>query len=397
MRYQTYLVLVVMLATIQLAVAVNAQSNDHPPAIRCVAFSPDGKYFAACSSRHLNHGKLAIWDTDSWALKHSRSQPVGFPRLTFSPDSQQLALSRFAPETQLFDVERGVKVGELKGHANHARCAAYTPDGTRIVTGSYDRTVMIWDATSHERLHKIDHGFGKVYEVGVSPDGKLLAIADADSYKLHLIDMDTLEPTFVSNRMGSLVPHVSFSPDGSLISASSWGGYSRHYDVETMELKYELNTNGADWTCFSPDGTLIAVAAQLSVFVYAFPTVDDETEETVRSLISQFQVDDYQDREDASRKLVALGGICEPLLTEAMESRDPEVRWRTRRLRKHLMSTEAARELTLGSESECVAFSPDGTLLVAGDKQGNIVAWNVSDWTVARRLTIPNEDLRARP
>jgi len=371
---------------------VQAQTAFATAQIRDIAFSPDGNLFAACASTSTSDGVLAIWDANSWAVRHVQREAVGYPRLAFSPDSRIMALARFAPEAHVIDAATGEKVGQVAGHKQYCRSVAFTPDGSRLVTGGYDSTVKIWNVETTKLLETITGPFGKVYEVDVSPDGRLLAVADADKFFLRLFDAESLEEVFASKRMGSLVPHVSFEPAGRLVSASSWGGYSRIYDVATKKLVFELDTNSADWTTFSADGRMIAVASQHSIFVYSFPRADEATERRIRQLIDEFDLESYELREAASRELAALGGVCEPYLAEAMETGGPEVRWRTRRLRDRLMSADAATKLDMEGESACAAFSPDGKLLVGGDQAGNLVAWNVQDWTVARKWTMPRPE-----
>ncbi|MFV1968472.1 MAG: WD40 repeat domain-containing protein [Pirellulaceae bacterium] len=367
-----------------------AQPASDRPVIRCVAFSPDGRYFAACGSRHAKDGQLAIWETESWRLTHQQRDTIGYPQLAFSPDSKSLVLSRFAPETHLIDIASGKTTRQFKGRAAHARCVTFTPDGSRVITGNDDRSARIWDVQTGALLETITGDFGNVYDVDVSPDGRLLAIADGEQYLLRLFDLDTLKQVFVTKRMGSLVPQVCFSPDGQRVAASSWGGYSRLYDVATKELRYEFDTNSARSTCFPADGQRIAVAASLKLYVFSFPTADSQLAKRIRQLIREFEQDDYQVREQASRELAALGGVTDPFLRAAIESQNPEVRWRARRLRKRLTSTDGARKLDMDRETECAIFSPNGKLLIGGDKNGNLIAWNVGDWTVAGRWTLPD-------
>ena len=42
----------------------------------------------------------------------------------------------------------GLEITTLSGHGGNVLAVAYSPDGTRIVSGCYDNSIKIWDATS---------------------------------------------------------------------------------------------------------------------------------------------------------------------------------------------------------------------------------------------------------
>ncbi|HEX2066138.1 MAG TPA: hypothetical protein VHI93_04925, partial [Candidatus Thermoplasmatota archaeon] len=60
----------------------------------------------------------------------------------------------------------------LKGHASHVYGVAFSPDGKRIVSGSGDMTVRVWDAITGGEAHTLRGHTGSVQSVAFSPDGK---------------------------------------------------------------------------------------------------------------------------------------------------------------------------------------------------------------------------------
>ena len=68
----------------------------------------------------------------------------------------------------------------LKGHAFSVRSVAFSPDGQRIVSGSADKTVKIWDANSGKELQTLRGHASGVRSVAFSPDGQRIASGSAD-------------------------------------------------------------------------------------------------------------------------------------------------------------------------------------------------------------------------
>ncbi len=60
---------------------------------------------------------------------------------------------------------------ELKGHTGHVNSVAFNKDGTRILTGSGDRTVKVWDARTGTELLELQGLTGFVMSASFSPDG----------------------------------------------------------------------------------------------------------------------------------------------------------------------------------------------------------------------------------
>ena len=78
---------------------------------------------------------------------------------------------------RIWDAHSGAQLAVLKGHEDIVYSAAYSPDGTRIVTASFDKTARIWDAASGAQLAVLAGHGGWVLSAAYSPDGTRIVTA----------------------------------------------------------------------------------------------------------------------------------------------------------------------------------------------------------------------------
>ena len=65
--------------------------------------------------------------------------------VAISPDEKKVISGSDDGTVRLWDVKTGKQVMCLEGHTGGVRAVAYSPDGKRVVSGSDDTTVRIWD------------------------------------------------------------------------------------------------------------------------------------------------------------------------------------------------------------------------------------------------------------
>src|SRR5262249_58849012 len=69
----------------------------------------------------------------------------------------------------------------LTGHTNILRSASFSPDGSRIVTASWDKTAKVWDAQTGAEKVPLKGHTGAVYSASFSPDGSRIGTAIWDT------------------------------------------------------------------------------------------------------------------------------------------------------------------------------------------------------------------------
>ena len=80
----------------------------------------------------------------------------------------------------------------LEGHSERVFSVAYSPDGTKIISGSRDKTVKIWDANTRECLKTLEGHSDDVWSVAYSPDGTKI-ISGSDDKTVKIWDTNTGE------------------------------------------------------------------------------------------------------------------------------------------------------------------------------------------------------------
>jgi WD40 repeat protein len=74
----------------------------------------------------------------------------------------------------------GEQLRELQGHTRTVTSVAFSPDGSRIVSGSLDSSVRVWDARTGEHLRELQGHTDSIWSVAFSPDGNRIVSGSYD-------------------------------------------------------------------------------------------------------------------------------------------------------------------------------------------------------------------------
>jgi WD40 repeat protein len=293
--------------------------------------------------------------------EHTRS-------LAFSPDGTVLASvagNREDFAIRLWQVPSGQALGALYGHDSIVWGVAFSPDGTLLASASGDRTVKVWDWRGRSLLRSIDLP-SDVGSVGFSPDGQTLAVGGVDAWPAAAVWMYRVaswEP--VKKLVESWnIPDLAFTPDGQWLVG---GGTSRNVRVwqtsdgaERATLSHPGQVTSID---VSHDGSTAATglceAAEPGQCIRGAMWLWDLTSGTLIQKFSDFP--DWVEGVAFSRdgSLVIAG------------SRDGSLR---------AYSTSDHRPLFAASTSGGIfdiALSPDGGYLATGRSDGKVDLWRI--------------------
>jgi WD40 repeat protein/serine/threonine protein kinase len=190
----------------------------------------------------------------------------GVTNVAFSPDGTRLATTSFDGTVKLWDVAGGRELYTFRGHQPaEVYGVAFSPDGKRVASASADRTAKVWEVATGALIATLTGHTAEVYGVAFSPDGKRIATASWDT-TARVWDATTGREVFPPLKGHTAeVFWVAFSPDGKRLATASWDRTARVWDAATgREVLPALQGHAAllYYVAFSPDGKRLATASQ---------------------------------------------------------------------------------------------------------------------------------------
>lgn len=245
----------------------------------------------------------------------------------------------------------------LRGHKGWVTSASFSPDGNRIVSGSADNTVKIWDAKTGECLRTL-HGHNyTISVVAFSPDGEQIASGDRWGHTLKIWDVKTGACLYTIEGHSGDIHDLCFSPDSRLVATAGDDKLIKIWDVKARSYVRTLkgHSNGVFCVGFSPDGKTIA-SGSWDKTIRIWETATGKCVRTLRG--HRATVESLAFSPDGT-KIVS----CD-FWDEKMNI------WRVST--GALLST--VKDDFLGFRS--VTFSPYGNCIVSGDADGKIRIWD---------------------
>ncbi|HCS54068.1 MAG TPA: hypothetical protein DIW81_21195, partial [Planctomycetaceae bacterium] len=167
----------------------------HEEKVTQVVFSPDGNWIASGSSDQ----SVRVWNVVSSAQQIIlRGHQDCVTSIAYSPDGNRIISGSLDQTVRIWDVHMSrlprmfknviywlkkvtsPEPNSLVGHNGGVLCVNFSPNGMRIVSGSQDQTIRVWDATSGLQLTCLEGHKGGVTSVVFSPNGTLIVSGSDD-------------------------------------------------------------------------------------------------------------------------------------------------------------------------------------------------------------------------
>jgi WD40 repeat protein len=195
--------------------------------------------------------------SQAWLVSTLRGHEDAILDVAFSADGQRVATASYDGTARVWRAD-GTGEPLVLRHEGLVHTVDFSPDGQRVVTASHDGPVRLWPLDAPGEPLVLRHE-GKVHAVDFSPDGELVVTAGDDhTARIWRVD-DGVEVAVLRGHAHAVLSAV-FSPDGELVATGSADGTVRMWRLRDLGQPAVVRGQGAlvFWVAFSPDGKRVA-------------------------------------------------------------------------------------------------------------------------------------------
>jgi len=369
---------------------------------KALAISPDGRFIVTGGSEFSGGGfsgfrrgaSLRLWDATSGRNLKTLMKPLGMDdsevnAVAFSPDGRTIVSGGFTIVSgyreialKIWDASSGRELKSLTGHNKIITAVAFSPDGHTVVSGSADKTLRFWDTSSGQELRTIiadgDEindgeaygGIGGVTSVAFSPNGKTI-VAGNFHKELKLWDVATGQE--LQSMEHRVVQAVAFSANGRTIISGGADNMIKLWDTASGKERTYQRAQGhqVNSVAISPDGRTMVSSGQKLFGMKPVGTLNlwDATNGEKLQTLGR-NVDYSVPRPLSETDIVAFSPDGHTIVStdyDVLTLWDAVSRRELRAIKGH------------GCRISTVAFSPDGRTIVSGCKglSKTIELWDV--------------------
>ena len=274
--------------------------------------------------------------------------------VAYSPDGKKIVSGSDDKTIKIWNANTGQCLKTLEGHSYFVNSVAFSPDGKKIVSGSYGGTIKIWNANTGKCLKTLNGHTYSVESVAYSPDGRKIISGSRDK-TIKIWDANTGQCLQTLWGHTGSVESVAYSLDGTKIISGSLDKNIKIWNANIGQCFKTLNghSDNVFSVSYSPDGTkIISGSEDNTIKIW-----DANTGECLKTLTGDFaEVFSVAFSPDGTK-------IISDSLDGTIKIWDANTGECLETLEGHSKSVYS------------VAYSPDGTKIISGSDDDTIKIW----------------------
>lgn len=313
--------------------------------ISSLAINASGEWLAFGASKL---GQLLVWEwqSESYVLKQ-QGHFFDMNTLSFSADGQNVATGGDDGKVKIWNVTSGFCFVTFSEHTSSVSAVEFAKQGQVLFTASLDGTVRAYDLVRYRNFRTFTSPTPVQFSsLAVDPSGEVVAAGSTDTFEVYMWSVQTGKLLDILTGHEGPVNALAFSPTGNQLASGSWDRSVRVWNVfgrSRAVEPFQLNSDVLA-VAFRPDGKELA-ASTLSGQVVFWDVAEGK------------QVNVIEGRND-----VAGGRKADDRIAAANNSS--------------------------GKAYNSLAYTADGTCLIAGGNSKYVVIYDAREGVMVKKFQI---------
>ncbi|CAD6593521.1 MAG: hypothetical protein ASARMPRED_007625 [Alectoria sarmentosa] len=310
-----------------------------------VALNRSGEWLAFGASKL---GQLLVWEwqSESYILKQ-QGHFDSMNALVYSPDSQRIITTADDGKIKVWDTQSGFCIVTFTEHSSGVTGCEFAKRGNVLFTSSLDGSIRAWDLIRYRNFRTFTAPTRLSFSsVAVDPSGEVICAGSLDSFDIHIWSVQTGQLLDQLSGHEGPVASLAFAPSGDIVVSGSWD--------RTVRI----------WSIFGRSQTSEPIQLQADVLHIAFhPNSKQIAVSTLDGQLTFWSVSEASQEAGVDGRRDISGGR----------------KFSDRRTAANIAGTKFF---------NCIAYSTDGSCVIAGGNSKYICLYDVQSGTLIKKFAV---------